>query len=308
VGAQDSLSILVTGGCGLIGTRLTETLQSAGHRVTHLGRTRKRDDVRTFLWDLEKMEMDSQALSEVDSIVHLAGAGIADKPWTKKRKREILESRTKTTRLLYENLKRNPGKVRSFVSASAIGYYGFDDPRHVYMETDDPGSDFQAEVAHRWESAADDVRSLGIRVVKLRTAVVLSRTGGALEELIRPIRLYVGAPLGSGEQCMNWIHIDDLCAMYLQAITDTEMIGPYNATSPHPVTNKHMTKMIAEVLDKPIWLPAIPAFVLKFLLGEMADMVLNGGPISSTRIRESGFVFRYSDLSDALKDVLLTGH
>jgi uncharacterized protein (TIGR01777 family) len=305
VGDQNAFSILISGGSGMIGTRLTETLLAAGHRVRHLGRNRHRGNIPTFHWDLNKRQLDPQALSGVDSIVHLAGANIADKPWTDQRKREILESRTNSTRLLYETLKKNPGTVKSFVTASAIGYYGFDDPEHLYMESDPPGSDFQADVARRWESAADDIRALGIRVVKLRTAVVLSRAGGALEELVRPVRFYVGAPLGSGEQTISWIHIDDLCAIYLRAIADDNISGAYNAAAPKLVTNRQFTEAMADVLHKPIWLPPIPAFVLKLLLGEMADMVLKSTPVSSARLLETGFEFQYLDMHHALRDLLL---
>src|SRR5688572_6688285 len=210
--------ILITGGSGLIGSRLTEMLQAKGHRVVHLGRDKEKREVETFLWDIRSRQIEPGALEDTEVIVHLAGAGVADRPWTKARKQEILESRTHSSRLLYDHLRTHTNSVRTFVSASAIGFYGFDDNETVFKENDGPGNGFLADVVRQWESEVDEITTLGIRVVKIRVGIVLSEKAGALKELIKPVRYYVGAPLGDGEQKLSWIHIDDLCRLFVKAI------------------------------------------------------------------------------------------
>ncbi len=297
--------ILITGASGLVGKRLTELLLQKGYQVFHLGRSNKGGSVPTFLWNVEKHVIDSAALANVDTVIHLAGAGVADKRWTSDRKKEILESRTKSTALLFEALKKEKHHVTTFVSASAVGYYGFGLSDEVFTEESKSGSDFLAQVTRQWEEEVDKITLLGIRVVKLRIGIVLSEKGGALAEMAKPIKLGVGAPLGSGKQYLTWIHLDDLCSMFSKAIDDQQMNGVYNAAGPEWVTNAEMTKSIAKVLKKPLWLPPIPNFVMKIVLGEMADMVLNGSKISAKKIQKAGFKFRFTKLDEALKDLLL---
>jgi uncharacterized protein (TIGR01777 family) len=300
-----SKKILITGASGLIGSRLTEMLLQKGYQVAHLGRSsKKKGNVESFTWDIEKQGMDPLALKDVDAIIHLAGAGVADKRWTKKRKHDILESRINSTRLLFDTLSKTTNSVKSFISASAIGYYGFGLDEKVYNESDNAGMDFLASVTERWEREVDKVESLGIRVAKLRIGIVLSEKGGALKQMALPVNFFVGAPLGSGKQYLSWIHIDDLCAMFIKALDDENVKGAYNAVCDW-VTNKLLTKSIANVLRKPIWVPIVPGFVLKIVLGEMANMVLNGSKVSSTKIRETGFVFQFENLDEALKNLLL---
>jgi uncharacterized protein (TIGR01777 family) len=297
-------NILITGASGLIGTPLMAMLQERGKSVAHLSRTTGTGEVQTFLWDIDKHRFDEAALKSTESIIHLAGASIADKPWTKERKHEILASRIHSTRLLYDNLRKRNHNVKTFVSASAIGYYGFDDNGKVFDEKDRQGEGFLAEVVHQWEKSVDQIATLGIRVVKIRIGIVLSEKGGALKELIRPLKLYVGSPLGSGMQYVSWIHLNDLCRIFVKAIEDHTMEGVYNAVAPHPVPNKEFTHVCADVLHKPILLPNVPAFVLKVLLGEMADLVLKGAKVSSEKIQSTGFKFQYTELEEALKDLL----
>jgi uncharacterized protein (TIGR01777 family) len=297
-------NILITGASGIIGGRLTELLYEKGHRVAHLSRSRRSGKATTFLWDHSKNKMDNEALQAADAIIHLAGEGIAEKPWTETRKQQIIKSRTESTRLLYEELKKNNHPVKTFVSASAIGYYGTADASKLFTENENHGPDFLADVVRQWENAVDQISTLGIRVVKIRTGIVLSERGGALKELIKPIKFYVGSPLGSGDQMMSWIHLDDLCRIFIKAIEDQTLQGAYNGVAPHPVTNKEFTKSVGSVLHKPIILPAIPSFVLKFLMGEMADMVLKGAKISSMKIQNAGFEFKFKKLDDALHDLL----
>ena len=296
--------ILITGASGLIGTPLTTMLQEKGYRVAHLSRTRALGKVPTFVWDVHKHQLDEDALKSADSIIHLAGASLAAKPWTKKRKQEILFSRIHSTRLIYDELQKGNHHVKTFVSASAIGYYGFGDKGKVFTEIDNPGVDFLAGVVHQWEKSVDQIATLGIRVVKVRIGIVLSVEGGALKELIRPLKLYVGSPLGSGMQYLSWIHLNDLCGIFIKAIEDDTMKGVYNAVAPHPVTNKEFTYACANVLDKPILLPKVPSLVLKLLLGEMADLVLKGAKVSSEKIQSTGFRFQYAEVEDALADLL----
>ena len=301
---QDSKKILITGGSGTIGQRLTQLLVKRGHHVSHLGRSKRDSRVKTFLWNPEKKDIDAAALRDVDVIVHLAGAGIADKRWNEGRKREILVSRTGSTRLLNEALSGMRHKVKTFVSASGISFYGLDAcPRGTFVESDLPASDFMAVVAVAWEKEVNEMPS-SIRKVMIRTGVVLSRNGGALEKLAMPIRYFVGAPLGSGQQVVNWIHLDDLCGIYMKAIDQPQLSGPFNAVAPNPVTNKELTREIARILKRPLWLPPVPGFVVQAIAGGVAEIVLNGGKISSEKIESTGFKFQFSTVGEALVDLL----
>lgn len=295
--------ILITGASGLIGTRLTELLQKENPEVAHLVRSVKKSLVQTFLWNPEANRIDPQALKNVNTIIHLAGSGIAEKRWSAKRKKEILNSRVLSTRLLADVLQKENHPVETIVSASAIGYYGPGDDQKIFTEDDSPGSDFLAQVTRQWEQEVEQFQSLNIRVVKIRIGIVLSTKGGALKEMARPVRLGLGAPLGSGQQYMSWIHIDDLCHIFKQALNDKNMQGIYNGVTDW-CTNAELTKALAKILHKPLWLPSVPSFVLKIALGEMADLVLKGNKVSSEKIRNEGFVFRYPQLNDALTELL----
>ncbi len=298
-------NILITGGTGLIGRRLTELLTARGHTVSHLGRSKRgENNVRTFTWSIDAHRIDESAFDGVEAIIHLAGAGIADKRWTEERKREILESRTKSTRLLYEELKKRNHVVKTVVAASAIGYYGFDDEEKVFTEDSAPGDDFLAEVTRHWEKEIDAIADLGIRVVKIRTGIALSEKGGALMEIVKPVRLFAGAPLGSGRQFMSWIHVDDLCGIFIKAVEDPSLTGAYNGVAPNPVTNRVLTKEIARVLHKPLLLPPVPSFVLKILLGEMAALVLRGNRVSAKKILDAGYRFKFENIGEAMEDLL----
>jgi len=297
-------NILITGATGLVGSQLTELLLLKGYHVSHLGRTKQTGKVPSYIWDVDKGTIDKNAFQDVDTIIHLAGAGVADKRWTARRKKEILDSRIETTRLIFERLKKNDHQVKSFISASAIGLYGFTTGNEIFTEESKPGSDFLAKVTHQWENEVDAINSLGIRVVKLRIGIVLSDTGGALPAMAKPIRFGFGAPLGTGKQYLSWIHLHDLCAMFHQAVENNSMRGAYNAVAPGWVTNQEMTRAIATILRKPLWLPPVPAFVMRIVIGEMAVIVTNGSKISSEKIRETGFEFQFKELTTALRDLL----
>lgn len=295
-------SILITGASGLVGTRLTQLLLENGHQVSHLGRSKKSGSVPSFVWDVNACTIDPEALRGIDVVVHLAGAGIADERWTEKRKCEILESRTKSTALLVSEINKGNNTVNTLVSGSATGYYGMRPDSREFTEASEPGTDFLASVVIAWEHKADQLNKTK-RLVKIRTGVVLSKNDGALNEIAKPIRLGFGAPLGTGNQLVSWIHLDDLCKMFMKAVEDTSMQGAYNATT-GAVTNRELTKAIAKTLHKPLWLPAVPGFVLKLVLGELADLVLLGNHVTSDKIRKTGFSFRFDTLEKALSDLL----
>jgi uncharacterized protein (TIGR01777 family) len=297
--------VLITGASGLVGSRLTELLLSKKMEVVHVGRTKRNGSVPSFAWDVDKQQMDAKALAGVNTIVHLAGAGVADKRWTPTRKKEILDSRVQSTRLLYQILKEEKHSVKNIVSASAIGYYGFGLSDQLFTEERPPATDFLASVTTEWEKEVDAIRELEIRVVKIRIGIVLSNKGGALKEMARPIQFGVGAPLGTGQQVMSWIHIDDLCEMFCKAIQDRSLAGAYNGVAPNPVTNAELTKAIASILKKPLWLPNVPPFVLRLLVGEMADIVVNGSKVSAEKILATRFKFQYSQIDDALRNLLI---
>jgi uncharacterized protein (TIGR01777 family) len=295
--------VLITGASGLIGTRLTELLQQKHYDVVHLGRRRKQGPVTSFTWDINKYFIEPGAFTGVDAIVHLAGAGVADERWTEKRKEELIKSRTRSTRLLHDELKKGHHHVTCFACASGIGYYGVEDKGLTLSENDKAGTDFLAQLSRQWEAEADMIAAL-MRVCKLRTGFVLSERGGALPPLARAVKWLVGSPLGTGKQIINWIHIDDLCGIYIRMIEDESLHGAYNGVAPNPVTNLEFTRAVSDVLKKPLFFPAVPAFVLKVLFGEMAYLLLKGGAVSGEKIRQAGYVFQYTDLKQALSDLL----
>ncbi|MBS1491174.1 MAG: TIGR01777 family oxidoreductase [Bacteroidetes bacterium] len=298
-----SKKILITGASGLVGTHLTQWLQKNGYLVVSLVRSPAKTKSQSFLWNPETGMIDGDAFKGVNAIVHLAGAGIADKRWNKKRKKEILESRVLSTRLLWQTLEKVNHTVEVVVMASAIGYYGFFENEKIATEEDNSGNDFLARVTEQWELEADQFHRLNIRTVKIRIGVVLSKKGGALTKMAIPVRWGIGAPLGKGKQYVSWIHIDDLCRIFEQALSNEKMRGAYNAAAGW-CTNTELTKNLAEVLQKPLWLPAIPAVVLKIILGERADLVLKGGKVSSEKLKRDGFIFQYQDLRQTLKKIL----
>jgi uncharacterized protein (TIGR01777 family) len=300
----DAKNILITGASGLIGSRLTQLLLERGDRVAHLGRSGKPSEVKSFIWDIKKRKIDTEAFASADTIIHLAGASVADKRWTNDRKKEIIESRTESTRLLFETLRSQKHSVKNFISASGTGYYGFGDAETVFTENSKPGNDFLAQVTQHWENEADKIQDLGIRVVKIRIGIVLSEKGGALKEIAKPVKFLAGAPLGSGDQIVSWIHLDDLCSVFLKAIDDEKILGVYNAVAPHPVTNRELTKAIGVALNKPVFLPAVPAILLRLALGEMSEIVLEGNKVSAEKILQSGFTFHFTTLEKALTDLL----
>ncbi|RVU01607.1 TIGR01777 family protein [Mucilaginibacter limnophilus] len=295
-------SVLITGGSGALGQQLTSFLLNKGYTVSHLSRSPGKDPkVKTYQWDVNNGVIDEACIDGVDTIIHLAGAGIADERWTDKRKKVLIESRTKSIALLYNLLKRKPHKVKSVISASGIGYYSDREDKLMY-ESNAPNTDFLAQCCIEWEAAVDEGHQLGLRIVKFRTGVVLDKKEGALPQLSLPVKFGFGAALGSGKQWISWIHWHDVAAMYLFAI-ENNIQGTFNMVAPHPVTNKQLTKAVAKVLKRPFWMPNVPGFALKTFLGEMATLVLGSTKVSAQKIQEAGYKFKFVNLNEALQDI-----
>lgn len=295
-------TVLLTGGKGLIGQQLCKLLLEKGYQVAILSRTKdERSGIKTYIWNPEKGEIEQEAMDVADYIVHLAGENIGEKRWTKQRKKQIIDSRVDGTNLLFKKFKH----LKAFISASAVGYYGMNTSHHFFTEMDPPAQDFLGETCLKWEKSADQFRQAGVRTVVLRTAVVLSHQGGLLSKIAPWIKLGLGSAWGSGQQYMPWIHIQDLCRMYLKAIKDKHMEGVYNAVAPDQPTNRSFCKTLAKVLDKPFWLPGIPALFLRLALGEMSGMILKGSRISYKKIQSTGYEFEFTKLKKALKDLNL---
>lgn len=296
-------TILIGGGSGLIGTRLSQLLTEKGHTVWHLSR-RPREDApyRTFQWDAGQGQIDQAAVDGADYVINLAGAGIADWLWTEKRKQLIIDSRVNTTRLLRDAIQRSAQAPRAFISSSAIGYYGNrgDD---LLTEEDAPGDGFLSESCAIWEEAVAEVAALGIRTVTIRTGIVLSTQGGALPKIVMPMHFFVGAYFGRGRQWMSWIHIDDLCELYAYALQESSLSGIYNGVAPEPERNREFTRKTAEARDKAVILVPAPAFALKLVLGEMSHTILDSTRVSARKIGGAGFTFRFPQLTGALSDV-----
>ncbi len=287
--------ILLTGGSGLVGQALTRALLQKGYEVAWLSRNaRKGDIVPTFLWNWEKGMIDPKAFDGVTHIVHLAGANIASHRWTNSYKKKIADSRIETTKLLLEKVKKYDVSLESFVASSAIGYYGTFTSDETLTETSLKGNDFLAEVCEKWENASlQFANELNIRTVCLRTGIVLAKEGGAFPKMLQPTSWGLGSVVGNGKQYMPWIHINDLVAIYVRALEDTTMHGAYNATAPEPTTNKDFTQNLAKALHTKIYLPNVPAFVLKLFLGKRADLLTKGTFVAPKKLQIEGFQHKY---------------
>jgi len=298
--------VLITGGTGLVGTHLSRKLQGMGYEVNILSRTKRNENrLHTYIWDYNKNEIDKDAINTSDYIIHLAGVNLGERRWTSKRKQLIFDSRIKSAELIYNNINKENNKLSAFITASAIGYYGAITSDKVLSETEPPADDFLGQTCKKWEQVADRFTDIGIRAVKIRTGVVLAKQGGALSKILIPIKWGIGSVIGDGNQYFPWIHIDDLCSIYIKAIGDTQMIGAFNAVAPEHKTNKQFMETIVRNLDKPFWFPKIPAIAIKVILGKMSGMILTGSRISSDKIKNSGFVFRYPTLESAIKQLEL---
>lgn len=305
-------TVLITGGTGMIGRRLTQLLTAKGYEVIILSRQSPAAScqpgaVSYANWDVNKQTIDKEAIAKADHIIHLAGAGVADKRWSKKRKQEIVNSRTESSALIVKALAENPNKVKTVVSSSAIGWYGADTGKSRqdgFSEEAPADTAFLGNTCRLWEESIDPVRKLGKRLVKLRTGIVLSNEGGAFAAFKKPLKAGLATILGSGKQAISWIHVDDLCRMFIYAIEKEAMNGPYNAVAPHPVTNQYLTIALAKQMRGKFYIPVyVPAFVLKIMLGEMSIEVLKTTTVSCHKIQLAGFDFTYPTLEKAIAEL-----
>ena len=305
-------TILITGGTGMIGKALTSALLEKNYKVIILSRQKIAQQTETrnlsfAQWDINNQQIDRTAIGSADFIIHLAGAGVADKRWTKKRKQEIVNSRVKGGELLVKALQEIPNNVKAVISASGIGWYGADpvipNPK-PFMEDDPADAAFLGATCKRWEESIAPIAKMGKRLVKLRTGIVLSNDGGALKEFEWPLRFGVAAILGSGKQVISWIHIEDLVRIYISAIEDQNISGVYNAVAPGPVSNKKFTFQLARINKGQFFIPVyVPSFVLKLVVGEMSIEVLKSATVSCDKIHYSGFIFLYPSTEAALKSL-----
>lgn len=295
------MKILITGGSGFLGSSLTQKLLSENIEVVHLTRDKNsKNDVKNYLWNWEKNEIDEKCFNGITHIIHLAGAGIAEKAWTQKRKNTIVKSRVLTARLLHSKIVSLNIDLKAFISASAVGFYGAQISEKEFNESDVSYEDFMGNCCKQWENAADLFIPIS-RVVKLRLGVILDKDFGALPRIARMIKNRIGSPLGKGSQYMPWIHIDDAVEIFYKAIRNNEYSGVYNAVSSENITNSILTKSVGKVLNRKIWLPNVPSFILRFLYGEMSDTILKGVKVSNKKIKNLGFKFKYNKIDEALK-------
>jgi len=309
-------SVLITGGTGLVGTAVKTLLEAKGYQVVLL--TRSTTPIKGQAhWDINAGIIDAAAIAAADYIIHLAGAGVADKRWSSARKQEILDSRTKSSALLVKALHETPNKVKAVISASAIGWYGPDqnsnnnnghEGAQGFVETDPSYPDFLGTTCAGWEASIAPITSnepgLQKRLVCLRTGIVLSKQGGALKEFLKSLAVRMAAVLGNGKQIISWIDVRDLAKMFVFAIEHENLSGSYNAVAPAPVSNKTLTQTLAKVLYGKFYITTyVPSFVLKIMLGEMSIEVLKSTTVSAQKIQDAGFVFDYPEITKSLSSL-----
>lgn len=290
-------NILITGGTGLVGQLLANKLSAKNYTVRILTRTPKKEN--EFAWDIPKNYIDEKAFLNVDYIIHLAGAGIADKRWTTKRKQEITDSRTASSRLLLNKVQEFKTPLKGFISASAIGYYGAITSDNIFTETDASANDFLGNVCQLWENSALEFEKIAIPTTVLRLGIVLSKNGGALKKMKNPII----TPIASGKQYLPWIHIEDATDMFMFSI-ENNIKGIYNAVAPEEQTSYSFSKLLATKTKK-LFLPfGVPTFLLKLIFGEMSIILTTGSRVSSKKIKEAGFQFSYKKLENSLDSLI----
>lgn len=298
------MKVLVTGASGMVGAKLIAILVEKGYLIHALSRKAHpdTDKIKYFSWNVDQGKIDKQCIDGVDAIIHLAGENIGKKPWSKRVRTHILKSRTDSIALIYQLLANYPHQVKHVISASGTGYYG---NRREELLTEDrtPADDFLGQTCFAWELAVAKGRSYGLRTVSLRSGIILSKDQGALPKIAAPVRMGLGASLGNGKQYLPWIHVDDAVSMYVFALENQGVHGVYNMAAPETVTNKQFNQTLAKVLGKPLWLPPVPAFLLKSILGKMSETLLDSAKISPEKIVNAGFHFTYPTLKEALEAI-----
>ncbi|WP_018343181.1 TIGR01777 family oxidoreductase [Cytophaga aurantiaca] len=297
------MKVLITGGSGLVGSELTKLLINAGYEVVWLSRNSGvKKGITCYKWDYKNDYIDAKAFEDVTYVVHLAGAGVFEKRWSSEFKKEIADSRIKATELLVRKAAEFIS-IKAFICASAIGIYGNSYNTSPLGEDAILGNDFLADVTKKWEHTTSKFKDIG-RTIQLRIGIVLAKEGGAYPTMMMPIKYFVGSPLASGKQIISWIHILDVCRIILKSIEDDTMTGAYNVVAPNPVSNKEFTLAAAKKINKPILMPNVPSIALEILLGKQkAASVIQGIPVSSSKIEASGFEFSFPTLGSALDDL-----
>lgn len=288
--------ILISGGSGMVGSALKAYFNAKGKEVRILSRKPKNND---FYWNPKQNEIDSEAVKGADYIINLAGAGVADHRWTESYKKELNDSRIQSTRLLVNEANKYKSSLKKFISASAIGYYA--EKTGVLDESSEAGNDFLGNLCKAWENETQSLEMDSLAIIRI--GIVLSSKGGFLQKLSLPAKLGVLSPIGSGKQVISWIHIQDLCRL-IDFIIEKDLNGKYNATSPNPVNNSLMLKSISKAFHRPFILPAIPAFVIKLLFGEMSVELLSGKTIIPQNLINQGFQFEFPEIELALNDLV----
>ena len=302
-------TVILTGGTGLIGTALSRFLASRGNQVIILTRNPKAyrsssPGISYAAWNIDEQSVNEEAFQKAKYVVHLAGAGVADKPWTEKRKKEIVESRTRSSELLIKAMSRIPNEIVSVVSASAIGWYKPNLSKPA-IETDPPDTGFLGETCQAWENSIQPVKELGKKLVILRTGIVLSNEGGAFPALAKPVRFGIAGILGTGKQIISWIHIEDICRLYTEAMMNPSWSGVYNAVTPNPVSNRTFTLELAKKMKGSFFIPIpVPNFVLRMNLGDRSEEVLKSSNISANKLKQQGFQFIYPTIDAAFRELI----
>lgn len=297
-------TILITGGSGLIGRRLSELFLDKGYKVIWFSRERFiKAYIPRYRWDYRKGEIDFMAVEQADIIIHLAGYNLGEGYWTRVRKQRIVESRVLTARLILDTLKKLNKKPEAFISASAVGYYGMHTDNKTYSENDLPAkNDFLSRTCKKWEAAAFRFKQEeDIRTVVLRTPFVISNQSSAFKKIRLPVRFGFGAPLGKGKQFISWIHLEDICGLYIKAVEDITMEGVYNAVSPDQITNTEFMRNLAKEMNRPFIMPNVPAFLIRIIMGEAAGMILEGSQVSPQKVIDTGFRFKFNSIKEAIK-------
>lgn len=299
---MDKKKVIITGATGLVGQRLIPFVKAKGYEVYVLSR-KPSQDPNFILWDLKNKTIEVEKLHNTYAVIHLAGAGIADERWTDARKEEIISSRVDSAGLILDKFKEIADLPKVFISASGIGYYGMDTGSVLVDESSPNTTDFISIVTQKWEQAVAQFTELGSRVVMLRTGIVLAKDGGALPKMAQPIKMFVGSPIASGSQYISWIHIDDLCRLYVEALEHESYQGPINAVADEALTNSEFTIEVAKVLKRPLWAPNVPEFVLKTIFGEMSSLLIGGNKVSNHKLHKLGFMCTFKKLSAALNNI-----